>query len=72
MEVEPVEMQNAKISTAFSNGDEYLANERYLLNLYDMEVYFFKISSILSKIFFKKNISILSIYLLHLGDALDK
>ena len=63
---------NAKTSTAFSKKGEYIENEKHLLNLFDIKVFFFRVESILSKAFLKKTISIFSIHLQHLGNPIDK
>ena len=57
-ELEPVEIQNAKTSTALLK----IGEQKLLLNLSDIEV----------KTFLKKTISVLSIHLHLLGDTLDK
>ena len=64
-------MLNAKSSTAFLKRGEYLENEKLLLNLSDIKV-FFRIEKILSKTFLEKTIIILRIHLHYLGDVLDK
>ena len=56
-------------SAAFLKRGEYIEKEKNLLNLSDIED-FFRIERILSKIFLKKTISVLSMHLHHLGDVL--
>ena len=55
----------------FFKRGEYIENEKLLLNLSGIKV-FFSIEKILSKTFLKKIISILGMHLHYLGDLLDK
>ena len=64
MELEPMEIMNTKTSSAFLKRGKY-KNETFLL-----DIFFFRIESILRIL--KKIINILSIYLHHLRDVLDK
>ena len=72
MELKPKQMRNDKTSTSFLKRGKYLENERFLLHLSDIKVYFFQIESIPSKIFLKKTISVTTICLHHLQDVFGK
>ena len=63
IELESAEIQNTKTSEAFLKRGESIENEKLLLNLSDIKV-FFRIEGILSKTFVKRTISIVGIRLL--------
>ena len=68
MELEPVELQNAKTSTAFLKKGKYIKKEKFLVNLSDLisEVLFPELKACFANPFPKRLMSILSIYLHHL------
>ena len=68
----PLGMQNAGTSSAFLKRGEYIKNEKLLLNLSGIEVFFFRTERIFSKTFLKKSITVFSINLHYLGDTLHK
>ena len=62
-------MQNTKTSADFLKRGESIENEKLLLNLSDIKV-FFRTEGILRKTFPKKTISIVSVHLPFLGGCI--
>ena len=62
-------MQNTKTSADFLKRGESIENEKLLLNLSDIKV-FFRTEGILRKTFLKKTISIVSVHLPFLGGCI--
>ena len=70
--MEPVEIQNAKTSTAFLKKGRYLEKEKFLANLSDLmsKFIFSELKTCFANPFPKRLISILSIYLHDLGGCM--
>ena len=62
-------MQNTKTSADFLKRGESIENEKLLLNLSDIKV-FFRTEGILRKTFLKKTIGIFSVHLPFLGGCI--